>query len=100
MNHALEHGQFPSKFDFVDIVPAHKRGEPDQTGQYRFFALIDSLSRVLGRLVAQRLAECLEGWLRESCMGFVANFAIEDVIHVLRRMQEDIGYVSEVVFGA
>lgn len=62
--------------------------------------LYDTFGRIVGRLVAHRITECIIEWLRASCMGFVPVFGIEDIVGALRRMQETMGYAMGLVFGA
>ena len=101
MQYALDYGELPVEFDFTEVVPGFKEeGDSADTQGYRYFMMIDIVCRVLGRLVAARLAECMLAWVRESCMGFIAGFSIDDVVGILRRMQEDLGFAAKVLFGA
>lgn len=97
---ALEWGAFPPDFDFTNVVPGYKRNDSHDTNNYRYFMLIDTLCRVLGRLVARGLIDCIIEFVRYSCMGFVPGYGIDDVVAALRRMQENFGYAAMVVLGA
>ena len=76
-NLSLETGTFPSKLKQSRTVPVFKSGNPESCDNYRPISLLSSLSKILEKMVANRLVNHLElnnllykhqyGFLRGKC---------------------------------
>ena len=73
------------------VIPLHKKGDKNSTHNYRGVCLLAMGSRILARILADRLriwAEKVE-LLDEEQAGFRAKRSTCDVTQVMFRIQED-----------
>ena len=84
MNLCLATGQLPEAFLSMDVVPAWKEMISGKSVEdYRFFGLTEHASKILGRLVASRLAVCTDNLLRDSKFGFRKGLGCPEALLVL-----------------
>ena len=71
-NLSLEQGVFPEALKQSKIVPIHKGGTKDNCDNYRPIALLNSISKILEKIVAIRLSNHLDfnKLINESQFGF------------------------------
>ena len=74
------------------VVPLFKRGDRNDRNNYRGVCLLAMCSRVLGRVIAKRLAWWIEhlGLLDENQAGFRKERFTADAMQMMVRMQEDV----------
>jgi hypothetical protein len=54
-NLSLSTGQFPHKLKLCRVVPIFKSGDPQECDNYRPISLLSSISKVLEKIVAEKL---------------------------------------------
>ena len=71
-NLSLEQGIFPEALKQSKIVPIHKGGSPENCDNYRPIALLNSISKILEKIVAIRLSNHLDfnKLISDSQFGF------------------------------
>lgn len=87
-NRALLEGEVPLLAAIQEVVPGFKRGDPQGTENYWFFALSCTLGKIIRRAIAERLYRIVEPFIPEWFFGFVKGRGTGDEHHVLRRTIE------------
>ncbi|PZC78071.1 hypothetical protein B5X24_HaOG202606 [Helicoverpa armigera] len=84
-NLAISSGVFPSDFKTAIIKPIHKGGGKDCVNNYRPISILPALSKVLERLLNQRLIKFLESkaLLSPAQFGFRNGRSTNDAVHEL-----------------
>ena len=70
------------------VVSIYKKGDPSKQSNYRPISLLNTLYKILARVVKIRLAEGMEKELWETQYGFRAGRSTSDAIHIVRRTQD------------
>jgi hypothetical protein len=81
-NLSLEKGLFPSDMKISKIIPIYKNNDPTLVKNYRPISLLPAFSKIIERLVYNRLYKyiSLHGILSPSQYGFQKNMSIEMAI--------------------
>lgn len=81
----LSQGIFPKAFKRSLITPVHKGGSRDSVTNYRPISVLSSLSKVLEKVINNRLINFLEhnNLLSSSQFGFRPNMSTEDAVSQL-----------------
>lgn len=84
-NLAISNGVFPSAFKVGLIKPVHKGGDRDCVDNYRPISVLPTLSKILERLINNRLVKFLEenSLLSPSQYGFRRGMSTNDAVHDL-----------------
>ncbi|CAK1590642.1 unnamed protein product [Parnassius mnemosyne] len=84
-NLALTTGKFPKAFKKSIIHPIYKGGDRDHVNNYRPIAVLPALSKILERIINNRLVNYLEkhNFLSPSQYGFRSGKSSSDAIHDL-----------------
>ncbi len=69
-NRSFELSQFPQAWRDALVVPIHKKGNSADPGNYRPIALLSTVSKVLERIVHDKLSTFLRPWLSKQQSGF------------------------------
>ncbi len=69
-NRSFELSLFPRAWKDALIIPIHKKGNSGDPGNYRPIALLPSVSKVLERIVHNKLSTFLRPWLTKQQSGF------------------------------
>ena len=71
-NTSIESGIFPDQLKTANVVPVHKRGDKKDKQNYRPIALLSVFSKLLEKLVYNRVRAFIEGngVLSEVQLGF------------------------------
>ena len=67
---SFELGEFPTAWKEAMVIPIFKKGSHTDTGNYRPIALLPIISKVLERIVHDKLSSFLQTWLHDSQSGF------------------------------
>jgi len=59
-NTSLESGIFPDKLKIAKVIPVHKKGDSRDVSNYRPISLLPVFSKLLEKLMYNRLAEFIE----------------------------------------
>ena len=92
-NASLEQGIFPDKLKLAKIIPIYKKGDTRNIQNYRPIALLSIFSKLLEKLVYNRVITFIEGMgiLNEEQHGFRMNRSTETAIwNVIGDIQEAI----------
>ena len=81
-NESLATGEFPDKMKIADVVPLYKSKEHDVVENYRPISLLLTISKVLEKIVYQRVYKFLNdtGQLYESQYGFREKHSCDHAI--------------------
>lgn len=84
-NLSLSTGCFPDAWKIAAVTPIHKDGSKDCPTNYRPISLLSVFSKILEKLVNNRLVSFLEGLglLSEKQFGFRRNRSTEDAVSLL-----------------
>ena len=90
---SLESGIFPDKLKIAEVIPLHKKGYIQDIQKYRPIASLSVFSKLLEKLVYNRLIAFIEGnWiLTEEQHGFRTNRLTESAL------QSFIGGIQEAI---
>ena len=69
-NRSFTEGHFPSAWKQALIIPVFKKGSRSDPGNYRPIALLSVVSKVMERLVHEKLSRFLAPWLHDNQSGF------------------------------
>ena len=69
-NRSFELSEFPTAWKEAMVIPMFKKGSHTDPGNYRPIALLPILSKVLERIVHDKLSSFLLTWLHDSQSGF------------------------------
>jgi hypothetical protein len=89
MNECLRQGCFPRQWKKARLVLIHKAGKPkDQPAGYRPLCMLDGASKLLERIVVDRMEDALEirGGLSESQYGFRKGRSTMDAIEKVQEI--------------
>ena len=78
-NLSLTTGVVPNDFKLAKVIPVYKNGDPRIFSNYRPISILPCFSKILERLVANRLNNFIEKFniLNKSQYGFRANYSTE-----------------------
>jgi hypothetical protein len=84
-NASLELGIFPDKLKIAEVIPVHKKGDARVVRNYRPIALLPVFSKLLEKLMYNRLIAFIEGngVLTEAQHGFRTRKSTETALQVL-----------------
>lgn len=86
----LERGQFPQVWKTGKLVLLRKDGRPaDMPSAYRPIVLLGEVSKLFERVLATRLAECMEPGLHEAQFGFRRGRSTLGAIARVRNLAEE-----------
>ena len=81
---------WPESWSQGIVIPLFKnKGNRNDKNQYRGITLLSVGSKLLARVVAQRVQKWSEAWLAENQSGFRKNRSVDDVLQVTRRIVEE-----------
>ncbi|KAG7310900.1 hypothetical protein JYU34_003732 [Plutella xylostella] len=90
-NLSLRSGRFPDAFKHSTIIPIHKSGDKADVGNYRPISILPTLSKILERIINNRLINYLESENLLSCnqYGFRKGRSTADAVsdltdHIVR----------------
>ena len=69
-NRSFELAQFPKSWKIALVVPIHKKGSLSDPGNYRPIALLPIVSKIIERLVHDKMSVFLTPWLSNKQSGF------------------------------
>ena len=69
-NVSFDTGIFPADWKKAVFIPVHKKGGRDMPGNYRPIALLPIVSKVMERLVHNKLSRFLTPWFAPNQSGF------------------------------
>lgn len=85
----LEAAEWPQEWKVGLVVPLWKRkGEKTEKNTWRGVTLLSVGTKVMARLITNRLARWANQWIHESQTGFRAGCGTDDVQQVSRRVAE------------
>lgn len=84
-NKCLDVGIFPTALKKSVVLPIHKGGDRDRVNNYRPISILPSLSKILERIINNRLTKYLEhkNILSPNQYGFRAAMSTSDAVHEL-----------------
>lgn len=78
----------PNEWKEATVIPLHKKGKKSCCNNYRGISLLSVTSKVLSRLIFNRLTDHLGKILRDSQCGFRSSRSTIDMIFSLRQLIE------------
>ena len=92
-NRIISSGVWPSLWKVSIMVPLFKKGSPSDHDSYRLIALAPALSKILEKILDNRLNEWLEGYgvIKEEQGGFRKGYSTSDRAFVLSALIEKYG---------
>ena len=85
-----EAADWPESWNKGIVVPLWKqKGDRTDKNTWRGITLLSVGSKLLARVVAQRVQAWSEPWLPEAQMGFRRNRSVDDALQVTRRLVEE-----------
>ena len=69
-NKSFDSSKFPSQWKKALVVPIFKKGDKCCPGNYRPISLLPAISKVLERVVHNKLSDFLRSWLTSNQSGF------------------------------
>jgi hypothetical protein len=100
-NTSFRNGKFPTDMKKTKVIPIHKSNDPSQMNNYRPISLLPAFSKIIERLVHNRLTKylTLHSLLSPSQYGFQKNLSTElaileiqdRIVHALNNKQWCIG---------
>lgn len=94
-NLCLQTGQFVECWREADIVCLYKKGDSGDPDNYRLLALLDTLYKVMSRMVTKRLLDHRESYMREGQFGFREEQGCADAPLTLRLILERVARVPD-----
>jgi hypothetical protein len=85
-NLSLSSGQFPSALKLCRVIPIFKAGDPQECDNYRPISLLSSISKILEKIVAEKLVFHLKtnDLLYQHQYGFIAKKSTEhNLMHIV-----------------
>lgn len=84
-NRCFEEGSFPSALKKSVLIPIHKAGDTDNVSNYRPISLLPTLSKILEKLINNRIRQYLtkENIISKKQFGFQNNISTSDAVHNL-----------------
>ena len=82
-----ESGQWPEDWTSSTFIPLYKKGDPTQCSNYRTISMISHASKVLLKIIQERIWEKVEFELDETQAGFRAGRGTRD--HPVQPPQHD-----------
>lgn len=81
----LSEGIFPSCLKKAIVVPIYKSGNKEQVSNYRPISILPSVSKVLEKIINNRLVQYLEsqGFLSKNQFGFRSKLSTANAVHEL-----------------
>jgi hypothetical protein len=81
----LSEGIFPKCLKKAVVVPVHKSGNKDQITNYRPISLLPAISKILEKIINNRLVKYLEkhSILSKNQFGFRSKLSTNDAVHQL-----------------
>jgi len=91
-NASLESGIFPDQLKIAKVVPVHKRGDKKDIQNYRPIALLSVFSKLLEKLVYNRLKAFIEGngVLSEAQHGFRTMKSTETALQTFIQSAQEV----------
>ena len=87
--------EWPAEWQVGLVVPLWKqKGSKEDKNTWRGVTLLSVGTKVLARLVANRLVRWCDSWLDEAQTGFRPGRGIDDVLQVSRRVAEEVARVD------
>lgn len=87
-NRIWQTGQWPSDWSSSTFIPLHKKGSSQKCNNYRTIALISHPSKVMLRILLNRLKNFLEWQIPEEQAGFVTGKGTREQIMNVRQIIE------------
>jgi len=90
-NASLELGTFPDKLKIAKVIPVHKKGDTRDINNYRPIALLSIFSKLLEKLVYNRLIAFVEGngVLTEDQLGFRTKRSTETALEAFTKSVQE-----------
>ena len=95
MNACLSQGRIPEIWEAGEIIALYKKHNPSKPENYRPIMLLDTMYKIYTRLIANRLYNAVEPYLRSTQFGFRKRRSTTHAIHVVRRTIEAFFHKSE-----
>jgi hypothetical protein len=86
-------GKFPTSLKQCRVIPIFKNGDSEECNNYRPISLLSSISKVLEKIVAEKLIHHLidNDWLYSHHYGFLPNRSTE------QNLLQIVNYISEAI---
>ncbi|KAK9703708.1 Reverse transcriptase (RNA-dependent DNA polymerase) [Popillia japonica] len=82
-NRCLEQGVYPSKLKVANVIPVHKKGDPDNTDNYRPISLLNVTSKIIKRALVDRIVNYMNTFklFSDAQHGFRQGKSTETAAH-------------------
>ena len=94
-NYCLVEGQFIDKWRFADVISLYKKGDTADPENYRLVALLDTLYKIMSRIVTKRILDHAEARMRATQFGFREKQGCADALLAIRIILERVARVAE-----
>ena len=86
----------PAQWAYGDIIGIYKKHDPTYPKNYRPIALLDTIYKIDTRMLATRLSDAIDPYLRSSQYGFRRKRATTHAVHVARRAMDSLFYRTNI----
>jgi hypothetical protein len=99
INKSLSTGKFPQAWKIASLTPIHKKSRKDLVSNYRPISLLSVMSKVMERLVCQKLHSYLSTLLVPNQSGFRPNHStITQLLEIYQEIVKAIDEHKEIFF--
>ena len=95
LNACFSQGRVPELWEIGEVFAIYKKLDPRNPDNYRPITLLDTIYKIYTRLLADRLNDAVEPYLRSTQYGFRRHRSTTHAIHVVRRTIEGYFHKSE-----
>ena len=90
-NVAISDGVFPDELKLANVVPVFKKGDSTVKANYRPISILPSLSKVLEKILFNRMSSFFEGVLSKFLCGFRKSYSTQHaLLNLLKHWQESL----------
>lgn len=87
-NGILRSGQIPEQWETSHIILIHKKGQKDDTGNYRPISLMSNIYKIFPKIILNRISNTLDENQPKEQADFRKNFSTIDHIHTVKQIME------------
>ena len=87
-NRCWREEKFPEAWREAEVIAIFKKGDSADPSNYRPISLLQTAYKIMGKLLAKRLEQGLESYIRETQFGFRKGRSTAEPMFIIRRLQD------------